>query len=136
VEYEKHRAAIEAAGARLVALSVDEAVRSESLRKRYKLGFTILCDTKREVVDGWNLYNREENGGIAHTATFVIDKERRVRLAVRESVVRRAALPELVTFLEGNRSEAPSTHVVLPSLSSIAGAVRNSLRFGVRQPKE
>jgi len=136
-DYREHDAAIRAAGARLVAISVDAPEKSQAVRDELRLPFTILCDTQRTVVREWGVYNAREKGGIAKPAVFIIDPGRIVRCVSVDEVASRVPASEIVRALgAGNQISAPSRRAVIPRPGNFFSATRNSIRFGVRQPAE
>jgi peroxiredoxin len=135
-EYEQRSPEIRAAGADAVALSVDDAERSEALRRQLGLSFPILCDTRREVVRAWDLYNPKEQGGIAVPAVFVIGLGRRVLYRSIDRTAKRVSAEGVLLFLRGAAaSEVPERVVVRPGLRNFARAVGNALRRGLRTPE-
>ena len=120
------------AGYRVVALSVDEAERTEHLRQTLGVTFPIWCDVERRVVREWDLLNAHEKGGIAVPTTFVIDGERRVLLCSVDGVVRRAAADEVLTFVRGQATQA-AKRALRPAMLS---ALRNMFRFGLVSPRK
>jgi len=127
---------VRAAGAEVVAVSVDPPEKSEVVRRQLRLPFTILCDTERHVVRKWNVYNPAEKGGIAIPAVFIVGPDRVVRLASVDTVVTRVPVSEIVRIL-GIAAEAqhPGRKRYIPSPSCFFRAVRNAIRLGVRSGK-
>jgi peroxiredoxin len=134
-EYEQRGAEIRSAGADLVALSVDAAARSEAVRRQLGLSFPILCDTRREVVRAWDLYNPKEQGGIAVPAVFVVGPGRRVLHRSIDSTRRRVSTEGVLGFLRGAASGAPERVPVHAGLGDFARAAANALRRGLRTPE-
>ena len=135
-DYRDQRAEFRDAGFDLAALAVDEQVRSEAVRRQYELPFPILCDTRREVVEAWGVINREDKGGIAVPAIFVLDRDRRVLLASVDGEFYRVGAKALLASLRSRGGAlAPRAHFVLASLSDWRRAIRNVLHFGVRSPR-
>lgn len=135
-EYEQHGAEIRSAGADLVALSVDAAARSEAVRRQLGLSFPILCDTRREVVRAWDLYNPKEQGGIAVPAVFVIGPGRRVLHRSIDSTRKRVSTEGVLGLLRGAAAGGAAERVpVHPGLGHFARAVANALRRGLRTPE-
>lgn len=134
-EYEASAPEIRAAGADLVALSVDDATRSEALRRQLGLSFPILCDTRREVVRAWDLYNPNEQGGIAIPAVFVIGAGRRVLHRSIDATRRRVSAEGVLRFLRGEGGGAPEQAAVRAGLGDFARAFGNALRRGLRTPE-
>ena len=99
-DYRDHYNEVCAAGAKLIAASVDPPNRSEALRQRLSLPFPILCDTGRRLVQEWGIYNPREKGGIAKPAVFVIGPDRRVRFASVDTVSTRVPASEIIRVLK------------------------------------
>jgi peroxiredoxin len=99
-DYRKHYQDIRAAGASVVAISVDQPEQSEALRLELSLPFPILCDTERCVVKGWGIYNSREKGGIAQPAVFLVDSHRLVRYSAVDTVATRVPASEMVRLLQ------------------------------------
>ena len=135
-DYREHDAAIRAAGAKLIALSVDAPERSQAVRDQLRLPFTILCDTQRTVVREWGVYNAREKGGIAKPAVFIIDPGRIVRCVSVDEVASRVPASEIVRALGAGNQISPPRRTVIPRPGNFFSATRNSIRFGVRQPAE
>ena len=141
-EYAKHYRAIRAAGADVVALSVDEPQRSQALREQLGLAFPILCDTGRVVVQAWDLYNPREQGGIAVPAVFVIDPDRRIRYRSVDSTAARVRVDgvlEVLTTLHDSGARAaasPRRATILPRIGDWLRALGNAVRRGARSPTD
>ncbi len=128
-----------AAGADVAALSGDEPERSEIERQRYQLPFPLLCDTEREVVQAWDLFNREEKGGIARAAIFLLDRDRRVLSVSIGGTTSRVRAADMLAFL-GACSPAidsgqPRKRVVFPSLWEMVRTAWPALRLALFPPK-
>ena len=138
-DYSEHLEDFRAAGAELVAISVDDATRSEPLRQEFGLKFPLLCDTSREVVKKYGLLNSGEKGGIAFPASFVIDRNRVVRFRALEEVASRVSVDQLIGLvreLGGGAAEPqtkPRKRGVFPGLMFLRASM-NALRHGVRSP--
>jgi peroxiredoxin len=128
-----------ALGMGLSALSVDPPERSRALAEQLHLPFPLLCDPARQVVEAYGLFNREEKGGIAYPATFVLDRDRTVRFRSLDRLASRVDLDGLFAFLRsGIGSAAPEEPVrakITPGLGDIARVIANAVRHGVRSPK-
>ena len=134
-EYRDRHAEIRALGADLAALSVDDAARSEPLRLQLGLRFPILCDSRREVVRSWDLYNEREKGGIAIPAVFVVDRDRRVRYRSIDATARRVSAEHVLRFLREGTLAGPAHRAwVRAGFVDFARAVANMIRRGVRAP--
>jgi peroxiredoxin len=132
-EYARHYAAIRAAGADVVALSVDPEDRSEPLRKQLGIDFPILCDRDRRVVREWGLYNPDEMGGIGIPAVFVIGTDRRVLYRSIDNTGARVSAAGVLRFLQGSPDVALlERRPVRPGVGNFARAIVNAIRRGVR----
>lgn len=139
-DYSEHLDEFRAAGAELVAISVDDAARAEPVRQELSIKFPLLCDTRREVVKAYGLFNGREAGGIAFPASFVIDRERVVRFRALEEVASRVSVEQLLELVrELGRGAEPHTKPrkrgVFPGLMFLR-ATMNALRRGVRSPNK
>ena len=139
-DYSEHLEDFRAAGAELVAISVDDAARAEPVRQELGIKFPLLCDTRREVVKRYGLFNEREAGGIAFPASFVIDRERVVRFRALEEVVSRVGVDQLLELVrELGRGAEPQTKPrkrgVFPGLMFLRASM-NALRHGVRSPNK
>lgn len=68
---------MKAAGADVVAISVDNPEKSTALAAKLKIPFPLLSDLGHKVIDAYDLYNAE--GKISKPATFVLDGKGIVR---------------------------------------------------------
>ena len=139
-DYSEHLEDLRAAGAQLVAISVDDAERAETVRQELGIKFPLLCDTSREVVKKYGLLNSGEKGGIAFPASFVIDRDRVVRFRALEQVASRINVDHLLELVrELGRGAEPQTKPrhrgVFPGLMFIR-ATMNAMRHGVRSPNK
>ncbi len=116
--YREHFAEIEAAGAGLVAISVDTPEESQAFKQSLQLPFLLLSDVERKVVREWGLFNPREHGGIAHPAVWVIDETRTVRFRSLDRITSRVDLSALLAFLrgEGDATLEPKRSMVVPDL--------------------
>ena len=138
-EYRDRYGELTSLGIALVAVSVDEPKRSRALIEQLNLPFTLLCDTKREVVRLYELFNEKEKGGIAYPATFVLDRDRTVRFQSLDRTRARVDLDELFRFLKrGITSAAPEKPLrkrLIPHPRDLVRVVGNAIRFGIRSPR-
>jgi peroxiredoxin len=139
-DYSGHLEDFRAAGAGVVAISADDAARTEPIRQELGLKFPLLCDTRREVIKAYGLLNSGEKGGIAFPASFVIDRERVVRFRALEAVASRVSVEQLLKFVhELGRGAEPQTQPrnsgVFPGLMFLR-ATMNALRHGVHSPNK
>jgi peroxiredoxin len=134
-DYRKHYEKIRAAGASVVAVSVDPPERADSMRRELHLPFTILCDTDRRVVRDWDIYNSRERGGIAKPSVFLIDRDRSVRYVSVDGIATRVPASEIIRLLQ-SVVEAPTARrkLYIPTPTDMFRAVRSSLRRAGRRP--
>jgi peroxiredoxin len=139
-DYSQHLEDFRAAGAELVAISVDDATRAEPVRQELGIRFPLLCDTRRQVVTAYGLLNSREKGGIAFPAAFVIDRERVVLFRALEEVASRVSVEELLALVRelgrgAGASTTPHKRGVWPGAMFVR-ATMNALRHGVRSPNK
>jgi peroxiredoxin len=128
-DYRDRYPEIRAAGASVVAVSVDGPDQSEALRINLSLPFPILCDVDHRVVREWGIYNSGEKGGIAKPAVFLIDPDQVVRYAAVDTVVRRVPGAEIVSILQSAAKTQPvRRRLHFPRLSDWIRAVRNAVQ--------
>lgn len=129
MDYREHYQEIRAAGASVVAVSVDAPDKSEVLQHELRLTFPILCDMERRVIREWDIYNPRERGGIAKPAVFVIEPGRTVRYASVDAVATRVPVSEIVRILQAVTEAQPIRRkVYVPRLADWFRAVRNMRR--------
>ena len=138
-EHKDRSAELSSLGLGLAALSVDPPASSRALAEQLGLRFPLLCDTGREVVEAWGLYNRGEKGGIAYPATFVLDHDRTVRFRSLDRTASRVDLEGLFAFLRSGLQDAPpvapARKKISPGLGDIVRVTANAIRHGIRSPK-
>jgi peroxiredoxin len=137
-DYSEHLENFRSAGAQLVAISVDDAARTETVRQELGIKFPLLCDPSRKVVKSYGLLNSGEKGGIALPASFVIDRDRVVRFRALEQMASRVSVDQLLELVrELGRGDEPKTKPrnsgVFPGLMFLR-ATMNAMRHGVRSP--
>jgi peroxiredoxin len=124
-------------GVHIAALAVDSPEQSDRVRRQYELPFPILCDTQKEVVRAWGLFNAEEKGGIAVPAVVLLGRDRRIRLIVVEGIANRVRAADLLEFLRAHpvsadlsddlHSGSQRQSVIFPSLVDFWRALWNSV---------
>jgi peroxiredoxin len=124
-------------GVHIAALAVDSPEQSDRVRRQYELPFPILCDTQKEVVRAWGLFNAEEKGGIAVPAVLLLGRDRRIQLSMIEGVSTRVRAADLLEFLRSHPvradaaddtpSDTQRQRVIFPSLVDFGRAIWNSL---------
>jgi len=122
-----------AAGAEVVAISVDPSERSAALRKDLAIPFALLSDSSRATIIEWGVLNANEKGGIAIPATFLIDRERKVRLAKVEDMMARIEPPAMLDFVRAmpkGDATVPRARGVNPAMMFLR-AMANGFRYGV-----
>ena len=139
-DYSDHLEEFRAAGAQLIAISVDDAARAEPVRQELGIKFPLLCDTSREVAKKYGLLNSGEKGGIAFPASFVVDRDRVVRFRALEQVASRVTIDQLLELVRelGRGAETktkPRNSGVFPGLMFLR-ATMNAMRHGVRSPNK
>jgi peroxiredoxin len=123
-----------AAGAEVVAISVDPPDRSAGLRNDLAIPFPLLSDSARATIVEWGVLNATEKGGIAVPATFLIDRTRKVRLASVEDTMMRVeprAMLEVVTAMTHGEVKHPRARGVNPAMMFLR-AIANGFRYGVK----
>lgn len=85
---------IKAAGAEVIAISVDRPEKSSELSKKLKLGFPLLSDVDHKVIDAYGLFNAE--GKISKPATYVLDTKGVVRWSFFEEDYKIRPLDEVI----------------------------------------
>ena len=119
-----------------MAISVDAPEKSQAVRDQLRLPFAILCDTQRMVVRQWSVYNAREKGGIAKPAIFILDPGRIVRCVSVDEVASRVPAAEILRWLgEKDRNSTVHRRALIPRPANFFSAARNSLHFGVQQPR-
>ncbi len=137
--FRDRHAELTALGFGVAAVSVDTPDRSRALAEQLALPFPLLCDPAREVVQAYHLFNREEKGGIAYPATFVLDRGRTVRFRSLDRTASRVDLGGLIAFLRSGIGSAapgePARRRVSPRVADWLRITANALRHGIRVPK-
>ena len=128
-DYREHYQEIRAAGASVVAVSVDAPDKSEVLRRELRLPFPILCDLERRVIREWDIYNPRARGGIAKPAVFVVERDRTVRYGSVDAVATRVPASEIVRILQAETEGQPvRRNVYIPRFAEWFRAIRNMRR--------
>ena len=127
-----------AAGAEVVAISVDPLDRSAGLRKDLAIPFPLLSDRNRATIIEWGVLNAGEKGGIAIPATFLIDRERKVLLAKVEDMMMRIEPSAMLDFIRAMPAGAPAVpraRGVNPAMMFLR-AMANGFRYGVNVKRD
>jgi peroxiredoxin len=85
---------IKAAGADVVAISVDKPEKSRELSDKLKRPFPILSDVDHKVIDAYDLYNVD--GKISKPATYILDTGGIVRWSFFEEDYKIRPLNEVI----------------------------------------
>jgi peroxiredoxin len=129
-DFRDHYEEIRGTGATLVAISVDAPEVSEALRRQISLPFAILCDTGRQVVKAWDVYDSREKGGIAKPAAFIIGSDLTAHFVSLDTVAVRVPASEIVRILQGLQIAAPARRrVYIPTLANIVQGLGNFFKF-------
>ncbi len=70
---------IKAAGAELLAISVDDQSYAWSMGQTTGAKFNILSDADKKTINAYGILNAQEHGGIAKPSIFIVDKDGRIR---------------------------------------------------------
>jgi peroxiredoxin len=133
-EYRELYPSLRAAGANMVAVSVDAPEKSEFVRRELRLPFPILSDSQRRVVREWGIYNPGEKGGIAKPAVFILAPDRTVRFVSVDEVASRVPAAEILHRLsEQGPSAAADRKTRIPGPGTFFRALRNAMRMGMVQ---
>jgi peroxiredoxin len=136
-EYRDLYSSFRAAGANVVAVSVDGFEKSEAVRQELQIPFPILSDSQRLVVREWDIYNLREKGGIAKPAVFILDADRTVRFVSVDEVASRVPAAEILRRLteQGIGHEA-KRKAVIPGPATFFRAIRSMIRMGATQKRD
>ena len=116
-------------------MCVDAPEKSAGVRAELGLPFPILCDSTRQVVRTWNLYNTKEMGGIAIPAVFVIGRDMQIGYRSIDTTATRVSTAGVLGFLRGEVSGAALGRERVPVRPGDFGrAFRNALRRGFKTP--
>jgi peroxiredoxin len=88
---EADRAAIEATGVQLIALSYDTVETQAQAAAKLGLSFPLLSDPGSRTIDAYGIRNHEARGkglGIPHPAIFVVDEAGKIRAKLMEESYR------------------------------------------------
>jgi peroxiredoxin len=133
-EYAELYPDLRAAGANMVAVSVDAPEKSESVRRDLRLPFPILSDSQRRVVQEWGIYNPDEKGGIAKPAVFILAPGRILRFVSVDQVASRVPAAEILRRLtEQGPGSGADRKTRIPGPVTFFRAIRNALRLGMVQ---
>lgn len=133
-----HREIVET-GADVIGVAVDPPQRSEAVRGQLQLPFRILCDTRRQIVRPWGVFNSKEKGGIAQAAVFVVDRLGIFRLVSIDTMTARVPAAAVLEFLRAGMPQSLSNPPRKSRSLGIANAlrgIRNTIQYGTRSPEK
>jgi peroxiredoxin len=81
-DLERDRAAIEATGVQLIAISYDSLATNDAATSKLGLTFPLLSDAGSKVIDAYGIRNHEAKGraaGVPHPVVFILDQEGVIR---------------------------------------------------------
>jgi peroxiredoxin len=128
-DYRDNYQRIQAAGAGVIAVSVDTPEQADPMRRELHLPFPILCDTERRVLRDWDIYNPREHKGIPVPSVFLIDRDRTVRYVSIDGIAMRIPASEIAQLLESGSNAVPVRRKLqVPTPADFFRGVRNSIR--------
>lgn len=86
-------------GARIVAVSAAEPSLLSFFRRERGIGFPLLSDPDKQMIEAWGLLDAADHGGLAHPATFVLDGDRVVRQRTLDTLSRRTTADAMQRFV-------------------------------------
>lgn len=104
-ELQKDLKAIEATGARLIAVSYDSPATNAAAAAKLGLTFPLLSDTGSKIIDAYGIRNHEAKGradGIPHPVVYVIDQQGTIRVKLMRDGYRER--PESAEIIAGVKS--------------------------------
>ena len=132
-------AELRALGVEIAAVSVDRPEEAEAVRRRYQLPLPLLCDPEAGFIYRCGRFDPAEKGGIARPATFVLDRELRVRFRALDGVVTRVRAADLRAYLGGAAGSgappAPRPRVLRPTLGEMLRTALPALRLAIAPPR-
>lgn len=87
-------------GFEVFGVSVDTPEETLKMREYLELPFEVLCDTKKDIVTEWGIFNSKEREGIAHPNVYVLNEERKIVFHSKDGIFSRAHISSLMEFLE------------------------------------
>jgi peroxiredoxin len=127
-DYRDHYEEIRAAGADVVAISVDRPEHSERLRRDLNLPFAILSDVDRRLVKALDIFNPREFGGIAKPAVLIIDTNRTVLFSSVDGVRSRMGASDIARMLRARTFAPPAARrAYTPRVGDVRLSLRNLL---------
>ena len=123
----------------MAGVAVDPPKSSEAVRRQLDLPFTILCDTKRQIVRSWGVFNSKEKDGIAEAAVFVVDRDGIVRFVSIDTMGARVPAAAILDFLRAGMPEASSNPPRKPlslGFVNVFRAIRNLIKYGIGTPQK
>lgn len=104
-DLQKDLAAIEATGARLIAVSYDSVATNAAAVTKLGLTFPLLTDAGSKIIDAYGIRNQEAKGraeGVPHPVAYVIDQQGTIRVKLMRDNYRDR--PESAEIIAGVKS--------------------------------
>lgn len=118
-------------GARIACVSAEGPSLLAFFRRERGIGFPMVSDEGGHVAESLGLLDPRDHGGVAHPATFVLDRDLTVRQRVLDSLARRTPADEMLRLVRRGGA-APksvlSTAGVGPRLHRLVQAVQHAFR--------
>lgn len=106
-DLERHREAIEASGAQLIALSYDDATTQAKAVAKLGLTYPLLADPGSKTIEAYGILNHEARGkaaGIPHPAIFIVDTDGKISAKLMEEGYKaRPSHEQILEALQGLR---------------------------------
>lgn len=118
-------------GATIAVLSVDDRRRAAAFRREMHVPFIVLSDPGRQVVDAWDLLN-PDLGGIARTATFVIEPDLTISFRSLDETTDRIAATAILNWLRSGGAPSRSS---MWSLANFGRVGLSILKHGWLTPR-
>jgi peroxiredoxin len=116
-------------GAKVVAVSAAEPSLLAFFRRERGIGFALLADPGKEVIEAWGLLDAADHGGVAHPATFVLDGARVVRQRTLDAPARRTPADSIQRFvLRGGAAKSGALAGLGARLRQAGTAIQNALK--------
>jgi peroxiredoxin len=98
-DYQRHLGEFAALDTAVVGVSVDEAVRSERVRRQFGLTFPILCDPSRQTIQAWGLRDPGDRRDLALPTTVVVEQDGTLGMVAFDGVRFRTTLDAVLDRL-------------------------------------
>ncbi len=116
-------------GARVVAVSAAEPSLLAFFRRERGIGFPMLSDPDKQMIESWGLLDAADHGGVAHPATFVLDGARVVRQRTLDAPARRTSADSIQRFvLRGGAAKTSALAGLGARLRQVGQAIQNAFK--------